>query len=117
MKAFTEAGGWIIFNNLAPDGLADYNRLVGVDHIIRPFKKEKVTWSAVRNPITSGLQTSNIVFGTGELVIDSPRRNGPTPMATASSSIWTTWPPSPRPRTTDGKTRSTTTPRPTAPGS
>ena len=69
VKAFTEAGGWIIFNNLAPDGLADYNRLVGVDHIIRPFKKEKVTWSAVRNPITSGLPTSNIVFGTGKRIM------------------------------------------------
>ena len=69
VRAFTEAGGWIIFNNLSPDGLADYNRLVGVDHVIRPFRNEKVTWPAVRNPITSGLPTSNIVFGTGKRIM------------------------------------------------
>ncbi len=69
MKAFTEAGGWIIFNRLAPDGLADYNRLVGVEHVMRPFRKEKVTWSALRDPITAGLPTSNIVFGTGKRIM------------------------------------------------
>jgi beta-galactosidase len=69
VKAFTEAGGWIIFNNLGPDGLADYNRLVGVDHVIRPLQAEKVTWPAVRNPITSGLPTSNIVLGTGKRIM------------------------------------------------
>ena len=79
VKAFTEAGGWILFNNLAPDGLADYNRLVGVDHVIRPFKSEKVTWPAVRDPITSGLPTSNIVFGTGKRIMWFARPEWPDP--------------------------------------
>jgi hypothetical protein len=66
VQAFTQGGGWIIFNNLTPDGLADYNKLVGFDHVIRHYGKEKVTWSPTRNPLTAGLPASNIVMGSGK---------------------------------------------------
>jgi len=69
VKTFTEGGGWIIFNRLTPPGLADYNKLVGVDHLLRKFRKEKVTWSAPRNPLTAGLPTANIVLGTGKKIM------------------------------------------------
>jgi len=68
VQAFTQGGGWIVFNNLSPEGLASYNKLVGVDHIIRKFGREKVTFPAVRSPLTSGLATSNIVMGSGQRI-------------------------------------------------
>lgn len=69
VRAFTAGGGWMLFNNLTPDGLTDYNTLVGVKHFIRPFGKEKVSWSVMRNPLTAGLPTSNVVFGTGSRIM------------------------------------------------
>ncbi|HLV79915.1 MAG TPA: glycoside hydrolase family 2 TIM barrel-domain containing protein, partial [Chthonomonadaceae bacterium] len=43
-QAFTQGGGWIVFNGLTPQGLSDYNRIVGFDHMIRPFRRERVTF-------------------------------------------------------------------------
>ena len=68
VDAFLKGGGWIIFNNLGPEGLADYNKIVGFDHMIRPYKQEKVTWPLTRNPLTAGLPTSNIVMGSGKQI-------------------------------------------------
>ena len=42
-KAFQDAGGWIMFCGLQPDAIEEYNRLVGTDHLIRPFRLERVT--------------------------------------------------------------------------
>ncbi len=70
VKAFTSGGGWIVFNNLTPDGLAAYNTLVGFNHVLRPFGREKVTFPAVRSPITAGLSTSDIVMGSGKRIFD-----------------------------------------------
>lgn len=67
VNAFTRAGGWIVLNGLTPEGLADYNKLVGFDHMIRPFRRERVTFSAVRNPLTAGIPT-------GDIVMYSPQR-------------------------------------------
>ena len=68
VEAFTRGGGWLVLNDVTPEGLADYNALVGVDHLIRPFGQEKVTWPAVRNPLTAGLATSAIVMGSGKQI-------------------------------------------------
>ncbi len=62
VNAFTQAGGWIVLNGLTPEGLADYNRLVGFDHMIRPFRRERVTFSPARNPLTAGIPTGDIVM-------------------------------------------------------
>ena len=70
VAAFTRSGGWIVFNNLTADGLAEYNKLVGVAHLIRPYKQEKVTWPAIHNRLTAGLATSNIVLGSGKQIFD-----------------------------------------------
>ncbi len=66
VKAFTDAGGWIFFNGLGPEGLPDYNNIVGVDHMIRPFRLERVTFPAVRNPLTAGLTTGDVVMSSGK---------------------------------------------------
>ena len=68
VKAFNAAGGWIVFNGLTPDGLADYNAVVGVSHIIRPFRRERVAFSAPRNPLTAGLTTGDLVMHSGERI-------------------------------------------------
>jgi beta-galactosidase len=53
---------------LTPDGLGDYNRVVGVNHVIRPFALERVSFPAVRNPLTAGLTTGDIVMLSGKRI-------------------------------------------------
>jgi beta-galactosidase len=70
VEKFTKEHGYILFNGLAPEGLKDYNRIVGVDHMIRPFRQERVTFPAVRNPLTAGLSTADIVMQSGKRIND-----------------------------------------------
>jgi Glycosyl hydrolases family 2, sugar binding domain/Glycosyl hydrolases family 2/Glycosyl hydrolases family 2, TIM barrel domain len=65
---FTENGGWIVFNGLTPEGLADYNRVVGVEHMIRPFRREKVTFPPVKNPLTAGLTSGDVALYSSERI-------------------------------------------------
>lgn len=68
LDAFWNRGGTVLFHGLTPEGLADYNRIVGFDHVIRKFKRERVTFPAVRNPLTSGLTTGDIVMLSGQRI-------------------------------------------------
>ena len=43
LRAFTDRGGYIMLCGLTPEGLADFNQLVGFAHAIRPFEMERVT--------------------------------------------------------------------------
>jgi beta-galactosidase len=43
VEAFDAAGGWIMLTGLAPGGAEAFNRLVGTEHIVRPFRAERVT--------------------------------------------------------------------------
>ena len=70
VAAFNRSGGWIVLCGLTPEGLADYNRLVGFEHMIRPFKREKVTFPAIRSPLLAGLAASNIVMSSGKRIFD-----------------------------------------------
>ena len=60
VRTFTQAGGHLILHGLTPDGLADYNALVGFDHMIRPFRRERVTLAPVRSPLTAGLGLADV---------------------------------------------------------
>ncbi len=62
LKKFTGRGGWFMLWGLTPEGLADFNKIVGVNHVIRPFRMERVTLPAVRDPILSGLTTRDVVL-------------------------------------------------------
>ena len=66
VKAFTAKGGWLMPWGLTPDGLADFNRLVGVEHVIRPFELERVNLPAVRDPILSGITVRDVAMESGE---------------------------------------------------
>lgn len=68
VQNFTKSGGWIVFSNLTPEGLADYNKIVGVDHMIRPFRQERVLFPPTKNPLTAGLTTSDIVMQSGKRI-------------------------------------------------
>lgn len=70
ISAFTNAGGWIVLCGLTPDGLADYNRIVGFDHMIRPFQREKVSFPPIRSPLLAGLAASNVVMSSGKRIFD-----------------------------------------------
>ncbi len=55
VEVFTKSGGWLVLNGLTPEGLANYNKLVGWEHVIRPFKRERVTLAPIRRPIMAGV--------------------------------------------------------------
>ena len=68
VKTFWARGGTLVFNGLTPEGLTSYNKIVGVEHVIRPFRQERVQFPAVRNPLTAGLSISDIVMLSGKRV-------------------------------------------------
>ncbi len=68
VETFWNRGGCIVFHGLTPEGMADYNKIVGFDHVIRKFKRERVTFPAVRNPLTSGLTTGDVVMLSGRRI-------------------------------------------------
>ena len=70
VKSFTAAGGWLVLAGVTPEGLNDYNKIVGFDHMIRPFGREKVTFPAVRSPLLAGLAASNIAMSSGKRIFD-----------------------------------------------
>ncbi len=63
LRAFTEKGGWLMAWGLTPDGLASFNKLVGVPHVLRPFELEFVTLPALRDPLLSGLSVRDVARG------------------------------------------------------
>lgn len=70
VRAFTKAGGSLVLHGLTPDGLTDYNQIVGVDHMIRPFRREKVTWPNRRHPLTTGMTLADVVLYSAERMFD-----------------------------------------------
>jgi beta-galactosidase len=68
VNAFTARGGYIVFHGLTPEGLDSYNKLVGFDHMIRPMRRERVQFSAPRNPLTAGLTLGDVVMLSGEKI-------------------------------------------------
>jgi beta-galactosidase len=70
LQNFWKRGGTLMLCDLTPEGLADYNRIVGVEHVIRHFRCERVTFPPVRNPLTAGLTTGDIVMLSGKRIFD-----------------------------------------------
>ncbi|HHH75912.1 MAG TPA: hypothetical protein ENL03_02665 [Phycisphaerae bacterium] len=66
LKAYTDAGGWAMLWSLTPEGLADFNKIVGVDHILRPFEAEEVDRIlASKEPLVKGLKRRWLFMETG----------------------------------------------------
>lgn len=68
IKAFTAKGGWLMPWGVTPAGLADFNRIVGVEHVLRPFELERVNMPAVRDPILSGLTVRDVTMESAEQI-------------------------------------------------
>jgi beta-galactosidase len=68
VEAFNKGGGYIVFNNLTPEGLSDYNKIVGFEHMIRTMQRERILFSPVRDPLLAGATTGDIVMSTGERI-------------------------------------------------
>jgi beta-galactosidase len=66
LKAFTARGGWLMLWGLSKEGLEDFNRVVGVEHMVRPFEMERVSLAAVRDPLASGLTMRDVVMESGQ---------------------------------------------------
>lgn len=70
VRTFTEHGGYLLLNGLTPEGLADYNKIVNVEHMIRPFRREKTGLATPRDPLAAGLTTGDVVMYSGEKMFD-----------------------------------------------
>jgi beta-galactosidase len=70
VEEFTKAGGWIVLNGLTPEGLASYNRLVGWEHVIRPFKRERVSLAPVRRPVMAGVTGGDVTMYSSKRIFD-----------------------------------------------
>ncbi len=68
LRAFADRGGTLMLWGLTPEGLADFNKVVGVNHVIRPFRMERVTLPGERDPLIAGLTARDVVMEGTELI-------------------------------------------------
>ncbi len=68
VNAFTARGGALLLWGLTDKGLADFNTLVGVQHLIRPFEMERVTLPAQRDPLIAGLTMRDVVMESSQAI-------------------------------------------------
>jgi len=68
LTVFTARGGYLMLWGLEDKGLADYNAIVGVNHLIRPFEMEKVTLPPTGDPLIAGLTMRDVVMESGQLI-------------------------------------------------
>jgi len=71
LRAFMEAGGWLVVNDLAPETLAAFNKLSGVDNQLRPMVMERVQFAPRRDWAVAGLSTADLVMDTGKKIFNS----------------------------------------------
>ena len=68
-EAFQEAGGWIMLCGLGPDGIDEFNDLLGTDHMIRPFRIERVTLERPDFPLAATLGCQDVaLFSTKKMI-------------------------------------------------
>ncbi len=68
VRRFHESGGWLMLWGVTPESLEHFNALVGVKHLLRPFRLEKVALTAPRDPLTTGLSQRDVVMYTGQKI-------------------------------------------------
>jgi beta-galactosidase len=79
VETFCSRGNWLMLCGLTPDGLADYNRLVKWNHVIRPFDTERVVMATPQDPLTAGMALRDVVLDTGKQISTSRAGNYPDP--------------------------------------
>ncbi len=76
LQDFTKRGGWLMLWGLTPAGLADFNRLVGVQHLMRPFTVEAVRLPTRTDALLSGCTPFDVLMLGGRGVQGIPLRAG-----------------------------------------
>ena len=66
VEGFCQSGGWLMLWGLTPDGLRDFNALVGHEHVLREFGKERVLLNTPIDPMASGITLRDVVMDTGK---------------------------------------------------
>lgn len=64
--AFHARGGWLMLWGLEPEGLGAFNRIVGVEHLIRPYEIERVRLPADTDPLLEGVTGRDLDLTTEE---------------------------------------------------
>ena len=68
LDSYFDRGGWLMVMNVTPESLSPFNEIVDYEHLIRPFRMERVTFPSVRDPLTAGLTLRDVVMGSGERI-------------------------------------------------
>ena len=68
VQKFTQKGGWLFVWGVTPETLTDFNKLVGVEHLLRPFRRERVTLAATPDPLISGITLSDVGMESSEQI-------------------------------------------------
>jgi len=59
---FQQSGGWIMLSGLGPEGIHRFNALVGANHMIRPFRVERVTLENPHYPLAATLGNRDLAL-------------------------------------------------------
>ena len=62
VRKFAEQGGSLVLFGVTPEGLADYNRIVGFEHMMRKAGRERIILPTVRSRLTAGLTTTDVAL-------------------------------------------------------
>lgn len=68
LQAFWKSGGALILCGVDEQGLADFNRVVGYSHVMRPFRRERVAFASPRHPLTAGLSSGALSMLSGQRI-------------------------------------------------
>lgn len=66
LKSFNARGGWVMVWGLTPEALDAFNRLVGVEHLIRPYEIERVRLPDDADSLLEGIEDRDLDICTGE---------------------------------------------------
>ena len=60
IESYCAGGGHIILHGLTQAGLADFNTVVGWQHLLRPFRRERVTLAPGHDPLMAGVTQADL---------------------------------------------------------
>ncbi len=78
---FAENGGWVMLWGVTPDGIESFNELVGVDHLIRPYRLERSSLRRPRDPLAVGISERDVAMTTGRKHMRFTNTEIPSPNA------------------------------------
>ena len=68
LTAYFTAGGQLMLWGVTPESLASFNKIVEVEHSIRPFKMERVNLATPRQPLVAGITLRDVAMESSEKI-------------------------------------------------